>query len=129
MEYYIDVFPNNLSGLPLGREIDFVIELYSSTDHISIPPYRMAPVELKELDTQLRDLQKIGFIRLSTSPWGAPVLVVKKKDGTIRMCVDYRQLNRMTVKNKYPLSRINDLFDQLRSSHYYSKIDLRSRYH
>ena len=89
----------------------------------------MAPIELKELNLQQQELQGKGFIRLSTSPWGTPVLFVKKKDGTLRLCVDYRKLNRATVKNKYPLPRIEDLFDQLNGACYFSKIDLRSGYH
>ncbi|KAL4354883.1 hypothetical protein GQ457_06G015240 [Hibiscus cannabinus] len=89
----------------------------------------MAPVELKELKKQLEELQDKGFIRPSTSPWGAPVLFVKKKDGTMRLCIDYRQLNRVTIKNKYPLPRIEDLFDQLRDASVFSKIDLRSGYY
>ncbi|WMV55353.1 hypothetical protein MTR67_048738 [Solanum verrucosum] len=86
----------------------------------------MAPTELKELKEQLRDLLEKGFIRPNQSPWGAPVLFVKKKDGSLRMCIDYRQLNRVTVKNKYPLPRIDDLFDQLQGTSHFSKIDLRS---
>ncbi|WP_375607632.1 reverse transcriptase family protein, partial [Bartonella sp. AC142YNZD] len=89
----------------------------------------MAPAELKELKIQLQDLSDKGFIRPSTSPWGAPVLFVQKKDGTLRLCIDYRKLNRVTIKNKYPLPRIDDLFDQLKGSHYFSKIDLRSGYY
>ena len=89
----------------------------------------MAPVELKELKLQLQELLEKGFIHLSVSPWGAPVLFVKKKDGTLRLCVDYRQLNKMTVKNKYPLPRIDDLFDQLKGASVFSKIDLRFGYH
>ena len=89
----------------------------------------MAPVELKELKLQLQELLEKGFIRLSVSPWGAPMLFVKKKDGTLRLCVYYRQLNKMTVKNKYPLPRIDDLFDQLKGASVFSKIDLRSGYH
>ncbi|WMV25700.1 hypothetical protein MTR67_019085 [Solanum verrucosum] len=110
-------------------EIDFGIDLLPDTQPISIPPYRMAPAELKELKEQLRDLLEKGFIRPSQSPWGAPVLFVKKKDGSLRMCIDYRQLNRVTVKNKYPLPRIDDLFDQLQGASHFSKIDLRSGYH
>ncbi|WMV33463.1 hypothetical protein MTR67_026848 [Solanum verrucosum] len=112
-----------------SREIDFGIDLLPDTQPISIPPYRMAPTELKELKEQLRDLLEKGFIRPSQSPWGAPVLFVKKKDGSLRMCIDYRQLNRVTVKNKYPLPRIDDLFDQLQGASHFSKIDLRSGYH
>ena len=89
----------------------------------------MAPVKLKELQTQLQELLDKGFIRPSHSPWGAPVLFVKKKDGTFRMCIDYRELNKVTIKNKYPLPRIDDLFDQLKGASVFSKIDLRSGYH
>nr|GEW00219.1 putative reverse transcriptase domain-containing protein [Tanacetum cinerariifolium] len=92
-------------------------------------PYRLAPSEMKELLKQLQELSDKGFIRPSSSPWGAPVLFVEKKDGSFRMCIDYRELNKLTVKNRYPLPRINDLFDQLQGSSVYSKIDLRSGYH
>ena len=105
------------------------INLEPGTKPISIPPYRMSPAELKEWKDQLQDLLSKGFIRPSVSPWGAPVLFVKKKDGTMRMCIDYRQLNKVTVKNKYPLPRIDDLFDQLQGASLFSKIDLRSGYH
>ncbi|KAJ9672728.1 hypothetical protein PVL29_026082 [Vitis rotundifolia] len=124
-----DVFPDELPGLPPHREFDFSIEVYPGTDPISVSPYRMAPLELKELKTQLDELLGKSFIRPSTSPWGAPVLFVKKKDGTLRLCIDYRKLNRVTVKNKYPLPRIDDLFDQLKGAKYFSKIDLRTGYH
>jgi hypothetical protein len=126
---YPDVFPEDLPGLPPDREIEFNIDLLPDTQPISIPPYRMAPAELKELKNQLQDLLNKGFIRPNCSPWGAPVLFVKKKDGSFRLCVDYRQLNKITVKNKYPLPRIDDLFDQLQGSQCFSKIDLRSGYH
>ena len=106
-----DVFPKELPGLPPEREIEFSVELLPGTSPISIAPYRMAPTELKELKAQLQDLLDKGFIRPSTSPWGAPVLFVKKKDGTLRLCIDYRQLNKVTIKNKYPLLMIDDLFD------------------
>ncbi|GJS46291.1 putative reverse transcriptase domain-containing protein [Tanacetum coccineum] len=92
-------------------------------------PYRLPPSEMKELSEQLKELSDKGFIRPSSSPWGAPVLFVKKKDGSFRMCIDYRELNKLTVKNRYPLPRIDDLFDQLQGSSVYSKIDLRSGYH
>ena len=92
-------------------------------------PHRMAPVELQELKVQLQELLDKGFIRPSTSPWGASVLFAKKKDKTLRLCIDYRQLNRVTIKNRYPLPRIDDLFDQLRGARVYSKIDLRTGYH
>ncbi|KAH0728122.1 hypothetical protein KY284_003987 [Solanum tuberosum] len=126
---FLDVFPNDLPGVPPEREIDFGIDLLPDTQPISIPPYRMAPAELKELKEQLRDLLEKGFIRPSQSPWDAPVLFVKKKDGSLKMCIDYRQPNRVTVKNKYPLPRIADLFNQLQGASHFSKIDLRSGYH
>ncbi|KAL4376493.1 hypothetical protein GQ457_02G033130 [Hibiscus cannabinus] len=126
---FLGVFPEELPGLPPDREVEFVIETHADSGPVSISPYRMAPKELKELKTQLHELLDRGFIRPSTSPWGAPVLFVKKKDGSLRMCIDYRQLNKMTVKNKYPLPCIDDLFDQLRGSTVFSKIDLRSGYY
>ena len=124
-----DVFPDDLPGLPPDRELEFEIELLSGSAPVFIPPYRMAPTELKELKVQLQDLVDKGFIRPSVSFWGAPILFVKKKDGTLRLCIDYRQLNKITIKNKYPLPRIDDLFDQLRGASVFSKIDLRSGYH
>ena len=124
-----NVFPYELRRLPPQREIEFKIDLYPGTEPVSIAPYRMAPLELKELRKQLDQLLNIGFIRLRTSPWGAPVLFVKKHDETLQLCTDYRCLSRVTVKNKYPLPRIEDLFDQLRGSKYYTKIDLRTGYH
>ncbi|KAL5538128.1 hypothetical protein UlMin_046157 [Ulmus minor] len=126
---FVDVFPEELPGLPPDREIQFEIELLPGTAPISKAPYRMAPAELKELQAQLQDLLDKRFIRPSHSPWGAPVLFVKKKDGTLRMCIDYRELNKVTVKNRYPLPRIDDLFDQLKGATIFSKIDLRSGYH
>ncbi|XP_009791491.2 uncharacterized protein [Nicotiana sylvestris] len=110
---FANVFPEDLLGLPPMREIEFSIDLVLGTQLISSPPYRMAPAELRELKVQLQKLLYKGLIRPSVSHWGAPVLFVKKKDGTIRMCIDYKQLNRVTIKNKYPLPRIDDLFDQL----------------
>jgi len=124
-----DVFPDELTGLPPEREIEFSIDALPDTQPISIPPYRMAPAELRELKVQLKDLLDKGFIRPSTLPWGAPVLFVQKKDWSLRMCIDYRQLNKFTIKNKYPLPRIDDLFDQLQGAKYFSKIDLCSGYH
>lgn len=100
---FLEVFPEDLLGLPPDRELEFEIELMPGTTPISKTPYRMAPVELKELKVQLQELLDKGFIRPSFSPWGAPVLFVKKKDGTMRLCIDYRELNKVTVKNKYPL--------------------------
>ena len=129
MRDFLDVFPDDLLGLPPEREIDFPIDLVSGTAPISLPPYRMAPIELKELKTQLQELVDEGFIRPSISPWGAPVLFVKKKDGTWRLCIDYRQLNKVTIRNKYPLPYIDDLFDQLQGAKVFSKINLRLGYH
>ncbi|KAL0556835.1 hypothetical protein IC582_005352 [Cucumis melo] len=126
---YPDVFPEELPGLPPYREIEFTIELEPGTVPISRAPYRMAPATLKELKVQLQELLDKGFIRPSVSPWGAPVLFVKKKDGSMRLCIDYRELNKVTVKNRYFLSRIDDLFDQLQGATVFSKIDLRSGYH
>ncbi|KAG5536042.1 hypothetical protein RHGRI_023734 [Rhododendron griersonianum] len=124
-----DVFPEDLPGLLVDREIEFVIDLVPGTQPISKTPYRMAPLELKELKVQLQELLDKGFIKPSISPWGAPVLFVKKKDGTMRLCIDYRELNKVTIKNRYPLPRIDDLFDQLQGARVFSKIDLRSGYH
>ncbi|KAA0062255.1 putative Retrotransposon protein [Cucumis melo var. makuwa] len=126
---FVDVFPDDLSGLPPDREIEFTIELLPGTTPISQAPYRMSPSELKDLKMQLQELVDKGYIRPSVSPWGAPMLFVKKKDGTLRLCIDYRQLNKVTIRNKYPLPRIDDLFDQLRGATLFSKIDLRSGYH
>ena len=119
-----DVFPKELIGLPPQREIEVAIDIVPGATPASITPYRMAPVELKELKLQLQELQEKRFIRPSVSPWGAPVLFVKKKDGTLRLCIDYRQLNKLTIKNKYLLPRIDDLFDQLKGASIFSKIDL-----
>jgi hypothetical protein len=108
---YPDVFPEDLSGMPLDRDIKFIIELLPGTPPISKRPYRMPANELVELKKQIAELQSKGFIRPSSSPWGAPVLFVEKKDGTQWMCVDYQSLNEVTIKNKYPLPRIEDMFD------------------
>ena len=124
-----DVFPEDLPGIPLDKEIEFSIDLLPRTSPISKAPYRMTPTELKELKDQLQELLDKGFIRPSASPWGAPVLFVNKKDGTMRLCIDYRELNRVTVRKKYPLPRIDDLFDQLQRAQVFSKIDLRYGYH
>jgi len=124
-----EVFPNDIPGLLPNREIEFSIDLMSGVGPISMAPYRMSPFELAELKKQLEELLEKQFIRPSVSPWGAPVLLVKKKDGSFRLCVDYRQLNKFTIKNKYPFPRIDDLTDQLRGASIFSKIDLRSRYH
>uniref|UniRef100_A0A803QSA3 Reverse transcriptase n=1 Tax=Cannabis sativa TaxID=3483 RepID=A0A803QSA3_CANSA len=121
---FLDVFPEELPRLPPQREIDFVIDLIPGAEPVLKAPYRMAPTELKELKIQLQGMLDLGFTRPSVSPWGAPVLFVKKKDGTLRMCIDYRELNKLTIKNKYPLPRIDDLFDQLQGKTVFSKIDL-----
>ncbi|GKD35612.1 putative reverse transcriptase domain-containing protein [Tanacetum coccineum] len=145
-----EVFPKKLPGLPPPRQVEFRIALVPRAAPVALPsyklarhdervvlgaalvacaPYRLAPSEMRDLSVQLQELLEKGFIRLSSSPWGAPVLFVKKKDGSFRMCIDYRELNKLTVKNRYPLLRIDNLFDQLQGFSVYSKIDLRSRYH
>ncbi|XP_070042773.1 uncharacterized protein [Nicotiana tomentosiformis] len=124
-----DVFPDELPGLPPEREIEYDIDLLPDTQPISIPSYKMASAELKVLKEQLKDLLEKGFIRSSTLPWGAHVLFVRKKDGSLRICIDYRQLNKVTINNKYPIPRIDDLSDQLQGAKCFSKIDLRSEYH
>jgi hypothetical protein len=115
--------------MPPDCDIEFMIELLPGTPPISKRPHRMPVNELVELKKQLAKLQSKGFIRPSSSPSGAPVLFVEKKDGTQLMCVDYRSLNEVTIKNKYPLLRIEDLFDQMKGASVFSKIDLRSGYH
>ncbi|GJT03985.1 putative reverse transcriptase domain-containing protein [Tanacetum coccineum] len=124
-----EVFPEDLPGLPPVRQVEFHIDLVLGAAPVARAPYRLAPSEMKELSDQLQELSDKGFIRPSSSPWGAPVLFVKKKDGSFRMCIDYLELNKLTMKNRYPLPRIDDLFDQLQGSSVYSKIDLRSGYH
>jgi hypothetical protein len=124
-----DVFPDDLSGVPPDRKIESQIDLLLGAQPVANVPYRLAPSEMKELIAHLQDLLDKGFISPSVSPWGAPVLFVKKKDGSMRMCIDYRELNKCTVKNRCPLPRINDLFDQLQGTSWFSKIDLRSGYH
>jgi hypothetical protein len=113
VQQYPNVFPEELPGMPPDRDIEFIIDLIPEKAPIAKRPYRMAPTELAELKEQLKELQQKGYIRPSSSPWGAPVLFVKKKDESMRMCVDYRSLNEVTIKNKYPLPKIDDLFDQL----------------
>ncbi|GJV40458.1 putative reverse transcriptase domain-containing protein [Tanacetum coccineum] len=124
-----DVFLEDLPGLPPIRQVEFQMELISGASPVARTPYRLDPSEMQELSNQLQELTDRGFIRPSTLPWGAPVLFVKKKDGSFTMCIDYRELNKLTIKNRYPLPRIDDLFDQLQGSIVYSKIDLRSGYH
>nr|GFB20948.1 putative reverse transcriptase domain-containing protein [Tanacetum cinerariifolium] len=119
----------DLLGLPPTRTVEFQIDLVPGVAPVARAPYRLAPSEMKELAEQLKELSDKGFIRPSSSPWGDPVLFVKKRDGSFLMCIDYRELNKLTVKNRYPLPRIDDLFDQLQGYSIYSKIDLRSGYH
>nr|GEZ24151.1 putative reverse transcriptase domain-containing protein [Tanacetum cinerariifolium] len=126
---YPEVFPKDLPGLPPARPVEFQIDLIPGVALVARAPYRLASSEMKELSEQLQELSKKGFIKPSSSPWGAPVLFVKKKDRSFRMFIDYRELNKLTVKNRYPLPRIDDLFDQLQGSSVYSKIDLWSCYH
>jgi hypothetical protein len=126
---FLDVFPKDLSGMPPDRDIEFLIELKLGTTPIYKTHYRMATPELVELKEHIKELLEKEFILPNSSPWGAPVIFVLKKDGTQRLCVDYNALNEVTIKNKYPLVRIDDLFDQLHGVCVFSKINLRSRYH
>ena len=126
---YPDVFPDELLGKPSDRDIEFAIEVIPGTNPIFKKHYRMTRPELVELKRQLDDLIEKKFIRPSVSPWGSPILFAKKSDGTLRLCIDYRALNQVTIKNKYPLPRINDLFEQLRGAQVFSKIDLRTGYY
>ena len=119
MSEFSEVFPKDLPGISPKWEIDFCINFLANTNPILIPPYRMASTELKELKTQLKDLLDKVFIIPSISPWGIPVLSVKKKDGSLRMCIDYCQLNKVRIKKKYPLFRIDDFFDQLQREIYF----------
>ncbi|GJW02533.1 putative reverse transcriptase domain-containing protein [Tanacetum coccineum] len=126
---FLEVFPKDLSGLPPARQVEFQIDLVPGVAPVVRTPYRLTPAEIQELSTQLQELSDRKFIRPISSHWRSPVLFVKKKDGSFRMCIDYRKLNKFTMKNRYPLPRIDDLFDQLQGSRVYSKIDLRSGYH
>ena len=126
---YVDIFLEEIPGQPPKRELDFTIELVPGAVPSSKAPYRMNILELNELKSQLKELIDKKYIQPSVSPWGAPVIFIKKKDRTMRLCIDYRQLNKMNIKNRYPLPRIDDLFDQLRGATVFSKIDLRSGYH
>jgi hypothetical protein len=126
---YKDVFPEEVPGLPPRRDIEFSMELVLGAVSIYRTPYRMSTLELVELKLQLKKMMDKGYIRPSVSPWGEPTLFVNKNDGTLRLCIDYRKLNKMTIKNKYLFPRIDDLFDQLRGATIFSKIDLRSGYH
>jgi hypothetical protein len=126
---FADVFPEELPGMPPERELEFTIDLKPGTEPIARTPYRMSTPELQELKMQLKELLDLGLIHPSVSPWGAPVIFIRKKDGSWRLCIDYRQLNKATIKNQYPLPRIDDLFDQMKGATVFSKIDLRSGYH
>ncbi|GKA11301.1 retrotransposon protein, putative, ty3-gypsy subclass [Tanacetum coccineum] len=126
---FLEVFLEDLPGLPPTQQVEFQIDLVSGVAPVARALYRLAPSEMQELSTQLQELSNKRFIRPSSSPLGAPVLFVKKKDESFRMCIDYHKLNKLIVKNRYPLSRIDDLFDELQGSSVYSKIDLRSSYH
>ncbi|CAH1423569.1 unnamed protein product [Lactuca virosa] len=126
---YAYVFPEDMPGVPLERQVEFCIDLVPGAAPIAKTLYRLAPPEMQKLSTQLQEMLDMGFIRLSCSPWGAQIMFVKKKDGSHRMCIDYRELNKLTVKNRYLLPRIGNLFDQLQGASWFSKIDLRSGYH
>nr|GEZ45187.1 retrotransposon protein, putative, Ty3-gypsy subclass [Tanacetum cinerariifolium] len=129
VQEFPEVFPEDLLGIPPTQQVEYQIDLIPGAAPVARAPYRLAPSKMKELAEQLQKLTDKGFIRPSSSPWGAPVLFVKKKDGSFWMCIDYRELNKLTVRNRYPHPRIDDLFDQLQGSSIYSKIDLRSGYH
>jgi hypothetical protein len=129
VQEYPEVFPEDLPGIPQDQQVEFRIDLVPGTNPISKTPYRLAPTEMQELKTQIQDLLDKHFIQPTSSPWGAPVLFVKKKDGSMRTYIDYRDPNKVSINNKYSLPRIDDLFDQLQGSHFFSKIDMRSGYH
>jgi hypothetical protein len=126
---FADVFPKELPGMPPERELEFTIDLKPGTEPIARTPYWMSTLELQELKMQLKELLDLGLIRPSVSPWGEPAIFIRKKDGSLSLCIDYRQLNKATIKNQYPLPRIDDLFDQMKGAMVFSKIDLRSGYH
>jgi hypothetical protein len=126
---FLDIFPDELSRLPPERDVEFTIELESGNALISRRPYSLAPKELAKMKKQLEELLDKGFIRPSSSSWGCPSIFVKKKDVTLWMCVDYHPLNAVTIKNKYPLPRIDALFDQSARAKVFSTIDLRLGYH
>ncbi|GKD17507.1 putative reverse transcriptase domain-containing protein [Tanacetum coccineum] len=123
------ILPEDLPGIPPTHHVEFQIDLVPGATPVTRAPYWLAPSKMKELSYQLQELLDKGFIGLSSSPWGAAVLFVKKKDGSFQMCIDYQELNKLTINNRYPLPRTDDLFDQLQGSSVYSKIDLRSGYH
>jgi hypothetical protein len=130
LDEFSDVMPEELpKDLPPRRRVDHAIEVMPGVAPPAKAPYRMSHEELKEFKVQLEELLAKGYIKLSKSPYGAPIFFVHKKDGTLRMCVDYRAFNKVTVKNQYPLPRINDLFDRLLGAKVFSRIDLRSGYY
>jgi hypothetical protein len=126
---FADVFPEELPGMPLERKMEFTIDLKLRTKAIARTPYRMSTPELQELKMQLKELLDLRLIRPSVSPWGAPIIFIRKKDGSWRLCIEYRQLNKAMIKNQYLFPRIDDLFDQMKGAMVLSKIDLRSEYH
>jgi hypothetical protein len=126
---FLDVFPDDLSGMLLDRDVEFTIELQPGTTPISRRPYKMTPIELAELKIQLKELLDKGYIRPSSSPWGCPTLFVKKKNQSMRLGVDYQPLNAITIQNKYPMPRIDILFDQLAGVIVFSMVDLCLGYH
>ena len=128
LKEYEDVF-EDLSGLPPKRDIEFSIDLMPRASLVSKTPHITSTLELKDLQMQLEELLKKWYIRPSVSPWGAPMVFVKKKYGTLRLCINFRKLNKIIVKKKYPLPKINDIFDQLKGANIFSKIELRSNYH
>jgi hypothetical protein len=128
LEYFEDVF-KEVPGLPPKRDIDFSIDLMPGAAPVSKTPYRMSTPDLKELQMKLEEILKKRYIFPSVSPWGAPVLFMNKKDGILILCIDFRLLNKVNVKNNYHMSRIDDLFDQLKDAKIFSKIELRSGYH
>ena len=129
LEEFKDVFPKEIPGLPLKKDLEFSIEPTLGSVPFSKSPYHMSAPELVELKLQLQELIEKGYIQPSVSPWGPPIFSVKNKYSTMRMCIDYHQLNKMTIKNRYPLPRIDDLFDQVGGAKIFLKIDLQSGYH
>ena len=129
VQEFVDVLPKELPGFPPKRELEFTIDLKPETEPIARAPYGMSTLELQELKMQLRELLDLGIIHPSMSPWGAPVIFISNKDGSWRLCIDYRQLNMEMIKNQYMLPRIDDLFDQMKGVMVFSNIYLRSCYH
>ena len=129
VQKYSNIFLKDLLGIPPDTDVEFIMDLVLEARPVSRAPYHMAPTELTELNVQLQDLLDKGFIRSSVSPWDALILFVRKKDGSLRLCINYRKLNELTIWNRYPLPRIDDLFDQLSGTQVFSKIDLWSEYH